>query len=157
MCVLGWPSVFGWGGPVSDVREGCHRAGQTKAFPRVTPIRKVGPNDLAGRMAQKGARPRVGPIRKVALSGLDGALWPGRGRSRHFGSPLGRLGAFLAFLGGILALGHLLSVDLGAQNASFEHIGPENGLETRILSIEASGSAEPRGSKPENTVKQGKF
>ena len=33
-----------------------------------TPIRKVGPNDLAGRMAQKGARPRVRPIRKVAPS-----------------------------------------------------------------------------------------
>ena len=115
--------------------EGWHRIGQTKAFPRGTPIRKVGPNDLAGRMAQKGARPRVRPIRKVAPAGLDGALWPGRGLSGHFGSHLGRLGAILAFLGGTVALGHLLSVDLGAQNASFEHIGPENGLETRILSI----------------------
>ena len=57
-----------WGGPVSDVWAGCHRAGQTKAFPRVTSIRKAGPNDLAGRMAQKGAHPRVGPIRKVAPS-----------------------------------------------------------------------------------------
>ena len=68
MCVLGSSGVFGWGGPVSHMREGCHRAGQTKVFPRVTPIRKVGPNDLAGRMAQKGARPRVRPIRKVAPS-----------------------------------------------------------------------------------------
>ena len=51
---------------------GCHRAGQAKAFPRVTPIRKVGPNDLAGRMAQKGAHPRVGPIRKVAPSWARG-------------------------------------------------------------------------------------
>ena len=25
MCVLGLPGVFGWGGPVSDVWEGCHR------------------------------------------------------------------------------------------------------------------------------------
>ena len=30
-------------GPGSDVWEGCHRAGQTKAFPRVTPIRGSGP------------------------------------------------------------------------------------------------------------------
>ena len=80
------------GEPVSVAREGWHRIGQTKAFPHVTPIRKVGLNDLAGRMAQKGAHPRVGSIRKVAPSGLDGALWPGRGRSRHFESPLGRLG-----------------------------------------------------------------
>ena len=135
MCVLGWPSVFGWGGPVSGVWEGWHRIAQTKAFPRVTPIRKVGPNGAAGRMAQKGARPLVVPIRKVAPTGLGGALWPGRSRSWHFECHLGRLSAFLAFLGGILALGHLLSVHLGAQNASFEHIGPENGLETRILSI----------------------
>ena len=68
-----------WRGPVSAVWEGCHRIGQTKAFPRVTLIGKVGPNDPAGRMAQKSARPRVGPIRKVAPTGLDGALWPGRG------------------------------------------------------------------------------
>ena len=67
MCVF-WVGLvcLVWGGPVSDVWEGCHRAGQAKAFPRVTPIRKVGPNDLAGRVAQKGARPRVRPIRKVA-------------------------------------------------------------------------------------------
>ena len=68
MCFLGWPSVFGRGGPGSDVWEGCHRAGQTKAFPRVTPIREVAPNGLTGRMAQKGAHPRVGSIRKVAPS-----------------------------------------------------------------------------------------
>ena len=72
MCVMGWPSVFGWGGPVSDVWGRLSRAGRTKAFPRVTPIRKVGPNDLAGRMAQKGAHPHVGPIRKVAPSWARG-------------------------------------------------------------------------------------
>ena len=115
--------------------EGWHRIGQTKAFPRVTPVRRMGPSDLAGRLAQKGAHPRVGPIRKVAPAELDGALWPGRGLSGHFGSHLGRLGAFLAFLGSILVPGGLLSGDLGAQKASFEHIGPKNGLETRILSI----------------------
>ena len=87
---------------------GCHRAGQTKAFPPVTSIGKAGPNDMAGRMAQKGARPRVRPIKKVAPAELDGALWPARGRRCHFECHLGRLGAFLAFLGGILALGHLL-------------------------------------------------
>ena len=84
VCFLGWPSVFGRGGPGSDVWEGCHRAGQTKAFPRVTPIREVAPNGLTGRMAQKGARPRGRPIRKVAQAGLDGALWPNRGRTQHF-------------------------------------------------------------------------
>ena len=71
---------------------GCRRTGQTKAFPRVTPIRKVGPNAMAGRMAQKGAHPRVGPIRKAAPAGLDGALWPDRGRSWHFECHLNRLG-----------------------------------------------------------------
>ena len=120
MCVLGWPRVLV--GEAQFLVEDCHRAGQTKAFPRVTLIRKVGPNDMAGRMAQKGARPRVGPIKKVAPAGLDGALWPGRGRSWHFECHLGRLGAFLALPGGILALGHLLTGDLGALRITLETI-----------------------------------
>ena len=85
VCVF-WVGLvcFGRGGPGSDVWEGCHRAGQTKAFPRVTPIREVAPNGLTGRMAQKGARPRGRPIRKVAQAGLDGALWPNRGLNPAF-------------------------------------------------------------------------
>ena len=90
--------LFG-GGPVFDVWEGWHRIGQTKAFPRVTPVRKVGPSDLAGRMAQKGAHPRVGPIRKVAPAELDGALWPGRGLSGAFWQPFGQAGRIFGLPG----------------------------------------------------------
>ena len=41
------------------------------------------------------------------------------------------------------------------QNAGFRHIWPKNGLQTRVLSIQASSSAEIRASKPENAIKQG--
>ena len=41
------------------------------------------------------------------------------------------------------------------QNAGFRHILPKNGLQTRVLSIQASSSAEIRASKPENAIKQG--
>ena len=123
--------MFGWGGPVSVVWEGRHGIGQAKAFPRVNVIRKVAPNDLAGGMAPRSARPRVGPARKVGPDEVDGAC----GQAEAKVGILAAIWAILAFLGSVLAPGHLLSGYQGAQSASFEHIGAENGLETRILSV----------------------
>ena len=115
------------GGPVSDVWERSSQGWPGQGLPTRHSNKESGPK-RPGR--QDGPKRCSSTRRANEESGPIWARW-GPVAKCH----LGRLGAFLAFLGGILALGHLLSVDLGAQNASFEHLGPENGLETRILSI----------------------